>query len=61
VLRRIFGHKRDEVIGGWVKCNDEELHKLNSSPNIIKVMKSRRARKLSSKWHTCERRHMHIK
>jgi hypothetical protein len=35
VLRRIFGHKRDEVTGGWRKLHKEEFHNLYSSPNII--------------------------
>jgi hypothetical protein len=43
VLRRILGPKRDEVIEGWRKLNDEELHKLYSS-NIIGMKKSRRMR-----------------
>jgi hypothetical protein len=42
VLRRIFGPKRDEVMGGWRKLHDEELQSFNSSPNIISVIKSRR-------------------
>jgi hypothetical protein len=46
VLRRIFGPKRDEVTGGWRKLHNEELHKLYSSPSIIRVIKSRRMR-----WH----------
>jgi hypothetical protein len=33
VLRRIYGHKRDEVVGGWIKLYYEELHNLYSSPN----------------------------
>jgi hypothetical protein len=44
VLRRIFGPKRDEVTGGWRKLHNEELHKLCSSPSIIRVIKSRRMR-----------------
>jgi hypothetical protein len=44
VLRRIFGPKRDEVTGGWRKLHNEELHNLYSSPNIIRVIKSRRMR-----------------
>jgi hypothetical protein len=42
VLRRIFGSKRDEVTGSWRKLHNEELHDLYSSPNIIRVIKSRR-------------------
>jgi hypothetical protein len=37
VLRRIFGPKRDEVAGGWRKLQNEELHNLYSSPNIIRI------------------------
>jgi hypothetical protein len=44
VLRRIFGPKRDEVIGGWRKLHNEELHNLYSSPSIIRIIKSRRMR-----------------
>jgi hypothetical protein len=42
VLRRIFGPKRDEVIEGWRKVRNEELHYLYSSPRIIRMIKSRR-------------------
>jgi hypothetical protein len=42
VLRRIFGTKRDEVIGGWRKLHNEELHNLYCSPSIIRMMKSTR-------------------
>jgi hypothetical protein len=38
---RIFGPKRDEETGGWRKLHNEELHKLSSSPSIIRIMKSR--------------------
>jgi hypothetical protein len=41
VLRRIFGPKTDEVTGGWKKLH-EELHNLCSSPDIIRMVKSRR-------------------
>jgi PAS domain-containing protein len=44
VLRRIFGPKRDEVTGEWRKLYNEEVHDLYSSPNIVRVMKSRRMR-----------------
>jgi hypothetical protein len=43
-LRRIFGPKRDEVTGEWRKLHNEELHNLNSSPNIIRMIKSSRMR-----------------
>jgi hypothetical protein len=42
VLRRIFGLKRDEVIGGWRKLHNEELRNLYHSPSIIRMIKSRR-------------------
>jgi hypothetical protein len=42
-LRRIFGPKRDED-GSWRKLHNNELHSLYSSPNIIRVIKSRRMR-----------------
>jgi hypothetical protein len=44
VLRRIFGHKRNEVKGEWRKVAHWELHNLYSSPNIIRQIKSRRRR-----------------
>jgi hypothetical protein len=44
VLRKIFGPKKDEVIGGWRKLHNEELHKLYCSPSIIRIMKSKRMR-----------------
>jgi hypothetical protein len=44
VLRRIFGPKRDDVTGYWRKLHNEELHNFYSSPNIIRMTKSRRMR-----------------
>jgi hypothetical protein len=42
VLRRIFGSKRDEGTGKWRKLRKEELNDLYCSPNIIRVIESRR-------------------
>jgi hypothetical protein len=42
VLRRIFGPKRDKVIGGWKKLYTTELHKLYPSPSAITMIKPRR-------------------
>ena len=44
VLRRIFGAKRDKVTGKWRKLHNEELNDLYCSPNIVRVIKSRRIR-----------------
>jgi len=44
VLRRIFGPKRDEVTGELRKLHNEGLNYLYSSPNIVRVIKSRRMR-----------------
>jgi hypothetical protein len=43
-LRRIFCPKRDEVTGDWRRLHNEELHSVYSSPNIIRMIKSRRMR-----------------
>jgi len=42
VLRRIFGHKRDEVTREWRRLYSEELNDMYSSPNIVRVIKSRK-------------------
>ena len=44
VLRRIFGRRRDEVTREWSKLHNGELNDLYSSPNIFRVIKSRRMR-----------------
>ena len=44
VLRRTFGPRRDEVTGEWRRLHNEELNELYCSPNIVRVIKSRRMR-----------------
>ena len=44
VLRRIFGPRRDEVTKEWRRLHNEELNDLYCSPNIVRVIKSRRMR-----------------
>jgi hypothetical protein len=48
VLKRIFGPKEEEVVGGWRRLHNEELHNVYTSPNIIRLMNARRLRWM---WH----------
>jgi len=48
VLRRIFGPKMNEVTREWRKLHNEELNDLYCSPDIVRVIKSRR---IKSVWH----------
>jgi hypothetical protein len=41
-LRRTFGPKRDEMLGSWRKLHNQELHNVFTSPNINRMIKSRR-------------------
>jgi hypothetical protein len=43
-LRKIFGPKGDEIIGGWRKLHNEELQNVNSLSDIIRMIKSRMRR-----------------
>jgi hypothetical protein len=56
VLRRIFGPKRNEVTEEWSKLHNEELHNLYSSPNIIRMIKSRKIRWAGHVAHMGEKR-----
>jgi hypothetical protein len=44
VLRRTFGLKREEVVAGWRRLHNEELHNVYASPNIARVIMSRKMR-----------------
>jgi hypothetical protein len=44
MLRKIFGPKWEEVAGGWRRLHNEELHNLYTSPNVIRMIKSKRMR-----------------
>jgi hypothetical protein len=44
VLRKIFERKRDEIVGGFRKLHNERLRNLYTSPDIIRMIKSRRMR-----------------
>jgi len=59
MLRRIFGPKRDAVTGEWRKLHNEELNDLYCSPNIVRVIKSRRKRWAGHVARMAERRGMY--
>ena len=55
VLRRIFGPRRDKVTGEWRRLHNEELNDFYSSPNILRMIKSRRMNELGM-WRVWVRR-----
>jgi len=59
VLGRIFGPKRDEVRGEWIKLHNEELKDLYCSPNILRVIKWRRMRWVRHVARVGERRYLY--
>jgi len=59
VLRRIFGSRRDEVTGEWRRWHNEDLNDLYSSPNIVRVIKSRRMRWAGHGAHMGDERGVH--
>jgi hypothetical protein len=44
LLRKISGRNREEITGKWRRLHKKELNDLYSSPNIIRVIKSRKMR-----------------
>ena len=56
MLRRIFGPKRDEVVGEWRELHNEELNDLYCSPNIVRVIKWSGIREARHVARICERR-----
>jgi len=59
VLRRIFGPRRDEVMEEWRRLHNKELNDLYSSPNIVRVIKSRRMRWAGHVAHMVQERGMY--
>jgi hypothetical protein len=60
MLKRISGPKRNEIIGGWkILLHKEKLHNLYSSPNIIRMIESRRMRWTGSVARIGEERNAH--
>jgi len=59
LFARIFGPRRDEVTGEWRRLHNKELNDLYSSPNTVRVIKSRRMRWAGHVARMCEKRGMY--
>jgi hypothetical protein len=59
VLRGTFGPTREDGAGGWRRLHNEELHNLSTSPNIIRVMKSRTTKLTGHAAHNGDTRNAH--
>jgi hypothetical protein len=59
MLRRIFGPKRVEIIEGWIKLRNWELHNLYSSPNVIALIQLRAMRLIEHVECVKEKRNAH--
>ena len=60
VLRIIFGPNRDEIMGEWRRLHNEEPNDLYSSPDIVRVIKSRRMRWAGHVAHMGEERGLYV-
>ena len=56
VLRRIFGPRKEKVMGKWRRLHSEKLNDLYCLPNIVRVIKSRRMRWAGHVARMCEER-----
>jgi hypothetical protein len=59
MLRGLFTCKKGEVAGGWRKLHYQELHKLFSASNVIRVMKSRRVNERTFSMHWRDEKCIH--
>jgi uncharacterized protein YjiS (DUF1127 family) len=57
VLREMFEPEREEVAGNWRRLHNEEFYNLYTSPNILRVIKSRRMRYVEQVAHMEQMRH----
>jgi len=60
VLRRVFEPRRGEVTGEWRRLHNEELNDLYPSPDIVRVIKSRKMRWAGHVAHMGEERGVYV-